>query len=119
MIGDRHKARERGMKPTTVTSCWSATHRWATRRSVFRAAFRAGGPAIGGTGRLNRALGFASVMPAEFIRRYNEDVLGVLRAEDVVEQLLDLAGGRIPALPCWEDPEPGPCWCQRALVSVW
>jgi hypothetical protein len=43
----------------------------------------------------------------------------VLCAEDVVRQLLEIAGERTPALLCWERPEPGPQWCHRALVSIW
>jgi hypothetical protein len=54
-----------------------------------------------------------------FTRIYTEEVLGILEPERVVKDLLDLADGRIPALLCWEPPEPGPRWCHRSLVSVW
>jgi hypothetical protein len=54
-----------------------------------------------------------------FTQIYNDDVLGVLQPEQVVEDLIEIADGRIPALLCWEPPEPGPKWCHRSLVSVW
>jgi hypothetical protein len=110
------------MKPTIVTSCWSATlppdyapigiSRGVPRRRSGYRRYRA----------LEPGAWFTSVAPAEFVRRYNQEVLGVLRAEDVVEQLLELAGDRIPALLCWEGPRQGSsgvigpsyqCGCRR------
>jgi hypothetical protein len=46
------------------------------------------------------------------------DVLGKLDAQQVVDELLALADGKIPVLPCFESPT-SQAWCHRALVSVW
>jgi len=62
---------------------------------------------------------FNSTSTEEFTRRYREEILDVLDAERVVENLLELADGKTPALLCWERPEQAGKWCHRALVSVW
>lgn len=61
---------------------------------------------------------FSSTSVEEFAQLYNE-ILSALDAERVVRDLRELAGARIPALLCWEPPEPGPKWCHRAMVSSW
>jgi hypothetical protein len=62
---------------------------------------------------------FSAAGLEEFTRLYNEEILGPLDPEAVVKDLVGMAEGRIPALLCWEPPEPGPEWCHRSLVSVW
>jgi hypothetical protein len=62
---------------------------------------------------------FSTAGLEEFTKLYNEQILGPLDPEVVVKDLLDIADGRIPALLCWEPPEPGAQWCHRSLVSVW
>jgi hypothetical protein len=62
---------------------------------------------------------FSTTGLEEFTRLYNEEILGPLDPEAVVEDLLRLGGGQTPALLCWEPPEPSPKWCHRSLVSVW
>jgi hypothetical protein len=56
--------------------------------------------------------------PREFMRRYQADVLDPLDPTVVVDDLVWLAGGKIPVLCCWEAAT-GDTWCHRALVSVW
>ncbi len=62
---------------------------------------------------------FRSVGPDEFQRRYQDEVLPRLDPAKTFIELTTIAAGRIPALLCFEPPEPGPLWCHRALVSVW
>ena len=54
-----------------------------------------------------------------WVARYEREVLSVLDAEAVVEDLAEMAGGRAAVLLCWEPPPPNPDWCHRALVSRW
>ncbi|MGE5510367.1 MAG: hypothetical protein ACM31O_03835 [Bacteroidota bacterium] len=57
--------------------------------------------------------------PREYMIRYQDEILGILKPERVLEDLQRLAGDRIPALLCFEPPTPGPKWCHRGLVSAW
>jgi hypothetical protein len=58
-------------------------------------------------------------LPAEeFTSHYLRDVLSKLDAQQVVDELLDLAGGKTPALLCFELTD-GVAWCHRGLVSAW
>jgi hypothetical protein len=45
--------------------------------------------------------------------------LEALDPQAVSRDLAALAGGRIPALLCFEKPPPNPAWCYRGLVSAW
>ena len=56
--------------------------------------------------------------PAEYIARYNADVLDPLDPAQVRDELLALARGKLPVLCCFERPG-GPGWGHRSLVSVW
>jgi hypothetical protein len=63
---------------------------------------------------------FRDLSPNEFTARYQADVLGPLNAAIVVDELMALAGPRrIPALLCFEPPDPRSPWCHRGLVSAW
>jgi hypothetical protein len=53
-----------------------------------------------------------------FTERYVREVLGPLDARQVVDELLELADGKVPALLCFEHPTSS-AWCHRALVSAW
>jgi hypothetical protein len=72
--------------------------------------------------RMYRALApgpwFRSVSPEEYRALYMEQ-LGRLDARQVLDDLITLAAGRIPALLCFEKPPPDPHWCHRGLVSAW
>jgi hypothetical protein len=57
---------------------------------------------------------FSTTGIEEFTKLYNEEILAPLDPEAVVKDLVDIADGRVPALLCWEPPEPGPRWCRRA-----
>jgi Protein of unknown function, DUF488 len=54
-----------------------------------------------------------------FTERYFREVLQPLDAHQTVNELVELAAGKIPALLCFEHPPPNPKWCHRALVSIW
>jgi hypothetical protein len=57
--------------------------------------------------------------PREYMIRYQAEVLGPLDPEKVVADLQRLAGDKVPALLCFEGPEPHQSWCHRGLVSAW
>jgi hypothetical protein len=69
--------------------------------------------------KLNPGPWFASCATAEeYVARYDAEVLSRLDPRKVAEQLLELAGGRVPVLCCFERVG-GPGWCHRALVAAW
>lgn len=78
--------------------------------------------AIGKGYRLYRKLApgpwFNHVPLDEYRRRYDAEILAPLDPQQVVDDLLRIAGGRIPVLCCFERPGPGQ-WCHRAIVSEW
>lgn len=61
---------------------------------------------------------FQSVKPEEFRRRYLAQ-LERLDPHQVLIELDELAGGKVPALLCFERPPPDPAWCHRGLVAGW
>src|SRR5262245_18334445 len=102
-----------------VTSCWRTT-----LPTEYAAIGISRGTPRGRSGyrrytKLQPGSWFNSTSTEEFTKLYNERILGPLDPELVVDELLEMAGGRTPALLCWEIPEPGPKWCHRALVSIW
>lgn len=62
---------------------------------------------------------YRSVGTEEFVKLYAEKILASLDPQRVVNELLELAAGRIPTLLCYEPPEAGPQWRHRSLVSQW
>lgn len=104
--------------PIAVTSSWSAKLPETYARIGISL-----GPPRGQRGyRLYRPLmpgpWFKSVTAAEFRRRYAAQ-LERLDPQAVLRDLAVLAGGRIPALLCFEKPPPNEAWCHRGLVSAW
>jgi hypothetical protein len=61
---------------------------------------------------------FKSVTATEFRRLYLAQ-LSALDPQDMLRDLAALAGGRTPALLCFERPPPNEAWCHRGLVSAW
>jgi hypothetical protein len=61
---------------------------------------------------------FNSVEVDEYRRRYYAEILGPLDTQAVAGELLDMAGGRIPVLLCFERPGRGQ-WCHCAMASEW
>jgi hypothetical protein len=57
-------------------------------------------------------------LDAEAFRKRYHDQLSVLDPVKVVEDLAAMAGGRIPALLCFESASEA-AWCHRGLVSAW
>jgi hypothetical protein len=68
---------------------------------------------------LNPGPWFRSCATAEeYVERYAAEILGPLDPVKVAEQLLELAGGRVPTLCCFERVG-GPQWCHRSLAARW
>jgi hypothetical protein len=61
---------------------------------------------------------FNAVDRHEYERRYASQ-LARLDAEEVWEELHNVAGGFEPILMCWEDLTDGKSWCHRRLVAEW
>ena len=59
-----------------------------------------------------------TIVTSSWYTQLPTEVLGRLDAHQVVDELLNMAGGRIPALLCFEHTH-GPAWCHRAIVSAW
>lgn len=55
----------------------------------------------------------------EFLDRYYAEILNPLDPAQTVEEILRLAGGRVPVLTCFEGMTPNSGWCHRALISTW
>jgi Protein of unknown function, DUF488 len=68
--------------------------------------------------KLQPAQGTLGLPPAEFTSNYVREVLGRLDARQVVDELLDIADGKTPALLCFEHTH-SEAWCHRGIVSVW
>lgn len=50
--------------------------------------------------------------------RYYSEVLGPLDPRQTVDELMELAVGKIPALLCFEHTH-SPAWCHRGMISAW
>ncbi|CFX24458.1 conserved protein of unknown function [Candidatus Filomicrobium marinum] len=57
--------------------------------------------------------------PKEYFDRYYGEILKPLDSARTVEEILQLADGKIPVLVCFESIKPESGWCDRALVSTW
>jgi hypothetical protein len=65
---------------------------------------------------------FNSVRPDEYLRRYNEEILGKLLPSTVATELTRFGEGRVPTLLCYEsasDIQCGAKWCHRHIVAQW
>jgi hypothetical protein len=72
--------------------------------------------------KLNPGSWFNSVSPAEYLSLYNTEVLAPLDPQQVVNDIMKLAGDRIPVLVCYESPkdiQAGTKWCHRHIAAVW
>jgi hypothetical protein len=69
--------------------------------------------------KLNPGSWFSSVSPEEYKERYYREILNPLDPQTVVNELVALADGKIPALLCWEKSNTGKDWCHRGFVSAW
>jgi hypothetical protein len=61
---------------------------------------------------------FRSVTTAEYLQLYRDEVLATLDPQQVYEDIMRLASGRIPVLCCFEAVG-GPKWCHRSLAAAW
>jgi hypothetical protein len=113
--------------PTLVTSSWSTQLPVAdlfspAPETYARIGISRGVPRNQRGFRIYRALqppqGSLKLPPQAFTRTYVREVLGRLDARQVLDELLALADGAIPALLCFESPV-GDDWCHRSLVSAW
>ena len=117
----------RSSPPTLVTSSWStklpvADLFTSAADSFARIGISRGTPRGQSGYRMYRNLqpakGTLGLPAAEFTSTYMREVLGRLDARQVVDELLTMAEGKIPALLCFEAPH-GDAWCHRSLVSAW
>jgi hypothetical protein len=72
--------------------------------------------------KLNPGSWFNSVSPADYLSLYNSEVLAPLDPQQVVDDIMKLAGDRIPVLVCYESPKDihaGTKWRHRHIVAVW
>jgi hypothetical protein len=100
-----------------VTACWATA---IALRQFARIAISRGPPRGQRGYRLHRPLApgpwFRSVDPDTFAELYMAQ-LAQLDARQVLRDLARLAGGKVPALLCFE--RPGRGWCHRGLVAAW
>jgi uncharacterized protein DUF488 len=61
---------------------------------------------------------FNSVRVDEYNHLFRTEILGALNPRAVAAELIEMAGGRIPVLLCFEWPGKGQ-WCHRAMVAEW
>src|SRR5262245_65078615 len=54
---------------------------------------------------------FKSAAPAEYTKRYFDEVLGRLDPASVVDDLAAITQGDVAVLVCWEPPPPSTKWC--------
>jgi Protein of unknown function, DUF488 len=106
-------------KPRIVTSSWFT----ALPPELCRIGISRGTPRGQAGFRMYRNLqpgpGTLKLPDRVFVARYFREVLQPLDAHQTVDELVELAAGKIPALLCFEHPPPNPKWCHRALVSIW
>jgi hypothetical protein len=108
---------------TIKTGAWSAT----VPKDHIKIGISRGNPRGQKAGyRLYRALApgpwFHSVSVAEFVKRYNGEILGALDPRAVMDDIERLADGRTPILCCFEPTDKiiaGTCWCHRSLAAHW
>jgi hypothetical protein len=63
---------------------------------------------------------FNSVSETEYVKRFNEEILGPIDPKATWEALHALhEDGVEPVLLCWEKPTDPNSWCHRALVAAW
>jgi hypothetical protein len=106
-------------RPKIVTASWytqlpAADLFTSAPESYCRIGISRGSPRGQSGFRMYRKLqpgpGTLRLPPAEFTSHYLRDVLGKLDAQQVVDELLELADGKTPALCCFEQAH-GPAWC--------
>ena len=109
------------MKPI-FTSCW-AGYQGPGRIGISRGNPRFGVPA---GYRTYKALAptwdilKTCTEKADYERRFNREVLGILDANQVVNDLRRLAGDHPPVLLCFEKlPFTETNWCHRTMVAKW
>jgi hypothetical protein len=68
--------------------------------------------------KLNPGPWFNRVSTAEYLERYQAEVLDRLDPEQTLMEIEQLARGRVPVLCCYEQAGSGQ-WCHRALAAQW
>jgi hypothetical protein len=114
-------------KPIIVTSSWytqlpTADLFAAAPESYARVGISRGSPRGQAGFRMYRKLqpgqGTLKLPAAEFTSHYLREVLGRLDARHTVDELLEVAAGKTPAILCFEHPR-SDAWCHRGIVSAW
>ena len=101
-----------GMRTAPLnTSCWFGL----IPDDYVRIGISPGGLATGHRlyRKLNPGERFNSSRPAEYIKRYNAEILFKLNAQKVLQDLVRIASGKAPVLCCFERVGSGQ-WCHRA-----
>lgn len=105
-------------KPRLVTSSWFT----ALPEDYARIGISRGVPRNQRGFRMHRKLqpspGTLKLPDAIFTRRYVREVLQPLDPRQVVDELMEIADGKIPALLCFEHAH-SPAWCHRGIVAAW
>jgi hypothetical protein len=104
--------------PVIVTSCWFTK----LPDTYARIGISRGTPRGQRGFKMYRKLApgpwFNTVEPIEYQRRYFAQ-LDTLDPQTAANELVALAGGKTPALLCFEREPPDEAWCHRGLVSAW
>jgi uncharacterized protein DUF488 len=107
-------------RPGTRSSRPPTSSRWRRRATAVLASAAAVRAVIGISHVSTPAAcqGHAEAPCHEFTAHYVREVLGRLDAQQTIDELLEMADGKTPALLCFEHTH-GPAWCHRSLVSAW
>ena len=114
-------------RPTILTSSWytalpAADLFTSAPESYCRIGVSRGTPRGQSGFRMYRRLqpgpGTLKLPAIEFTAHYVREVLGRLDARQTVDDLLELAEDKVPALLCFEHTH-SPAWCHRGIVSAW
>jgi len=104
-------------KPTVVTSSWFTE----LPPEYCRIGVSRGVPRNQSGYRMYRKLQpgpYLKLPDGPFTERYYTEVLGQLDPRQTVDELMELAAGKTPALLCFEHPQ-SQAWCHRAMISAW
>jgi hypothetical protein len=106
--------------PVIMTAAWSTK----LPDEIVRIGISRGPPRRHPAGyRMFRALApgpwFHSSTAETYVQRYDDEILGRLRAHDVVRDLFGISAGQSLALVCFERPVSDDGWCHRSLAARW
>lgn len=65
---------------------------------------------------------FNKVEPAEYLKRYDEEILAPLDPQKTLDRIMELSGDKTPVLCCYEAApkiQTGELWCHRHIDAQW